>query len=94
MTALYKKAKVFIGGDTGPLHLAVAVGLPTIALMGPTDPETHGPYNESSIVIQADIKCKNCWDRKCKREKHYCMEKIEVNQVLKAIEKILANQVI
>ena len=94
LTALYKKAELYIGGDTGPLHLAVAVDLPAVALMGPTDPETHGPYNEKSIVIQADIKCKNCWDRKCKRDKHYCMKKIEVNQVLKAIEKILANQVI
>ena len=88
LTALYEKAELFIGGDTGPLHLAAALELGVVAIMGPTDPKTHGPYNENSIVLQADIKCKNCWNRKCKRDKHYCMEKIEVVDVLNAIEKV------
>ena len=89
LTELYKKAKLFIGGDTGPLHLAAALELPVVAIMGPTDPKTHGPYNENSIVLQADIKCKNCWNRKCKRDKHYCMKKIEVVNVLNAVEKVM-----
>lgn len=95
LTALYDKAELFIGGDTGPLHLAAALELAVVAIMGPTDPKTHGPYNENSIVLQTDIKCKNCWNRKCKRDKHYCMEKIEVIDVLNAVEKVKkADQVI
>jgi ADP-heptose:LPS heptosyltransferase len=44
LVALLKRAKVFVSGDTGPLHLAAAVGTPVVALFGPTDPARNGPY--------------------------------------------------
>ena len=46
--ALLKRAKVFVSGDTGPLHLAAAVGTPVVALFGPTDPARNGPYTKDS----------------------------------------------
>lgn len=88
LAALYKKSMLFIGGDTGPMHLAAAVDVPVIALMGPTSPKTHGPYGEGNIVIQPKLDCINCWENECPRQRHYCMEEIKVDMVLKAVEEL------
>lgn len=52
LLALLRGAKFFVGGDTGPLHLAVALGTPVIGLYGPTDPARNGPYSKSDVVIR------------------------------------------
>ena len=49
--ALARRAKLFLGGDTGPLHLAAAVGTPLVAIHGPTDPARNGPFNPADIVV-------------------------------------------
>ncbi|PTX16243.1 heptosyltransferase-1 [Halanaerobium congolense] len=83
LTEIYNRASLYIGGDTGPTHLAAAVGLKVIALMGPTDPDTHGPYGEGHTVIQDNsLECIRCWDRHCSR-KMQCMKSITVEQVLR-----------
>lgn len=48
---LARRAKLFIGGDTGPLHLAAAVGIPIVALYGPTDAARNGPFSPADIVL-------------------------------------------
>jgi len=52
LIALMRRAKLFIGGDTGPLHLAAALHVPVVAIFGPTDPARNGPYGTRSIVIR------------------------------------------
>jgi heptosyltransferase-1 len=52
LIALTRRVKLFIGGDTGPLHLAAALGIPVIAIFGPTDPARNGPYGTRSIVLR------------------------------------------
>jgi heptosyltransferase-1 len=52
LIALTRRARLFIGGDTGPLHLAAALGLPVVAIFGPTDPARNGPYATRSIVLR------------------------------------------
>ena len=52
LTALTRRARLFIGGDTGPLHLAAALRVPVVAIFGPTDPARNGPYGTSSIVLR------------------------------------------
>jgi len=52
LIALTRRAAVFIGGDTGPMHLASAAGIPVVALFGPTDPARNGPYSQPSIVLR------------------------------------------
>lgn len=49
--ALARRAKLFVGGDTGPLHLAAAVGTPIVAIYGPTDPARNGPFSKDDIVL-------------------------------------------
>jgi heptosyltransferase I len=50
---LTRRARVFIGGDTGPLHLAAALQIPVVAIFGPTDPARNGPYGARSIVLRS-----------------------------------------
>jgi heptosyltransferase-1 len=45
---------LFIGSDTGPMHLAAALKVPTVALFGPTDPARNGPYWTPSVVLRSD----------------------------------------
>ncbi len=52
LIALTRRACVFIGGDTGPLHLAAALKIPVVAIFGPTDPARNGPYGTKSIVLR------------------------------------------
>ncbi|MGM0413888.1 MAG: glycosyltransferase N-terminal domain-containing protein [Bacillota bacterium] len=82
---LSKISNLFIGGDTGPLHLAAAAGTTCLALMGPTDPLTHGPYGRKNLVIQKnELDCINCWKRKCRFKTNRCMEEIRVQEVKEA----------
>lgn len=52
LMALLRGAAIFVGGDTGPLHLAVALGTPVVGLYGPTDPARNGPYSRKDIVVR------------------------------------------
>lgn len=54
LIALTRRASLFIGGDTGPMHLAAALKVPTVALFGPTDPARNGPYWKPSVVLRSD----------------------------------------
>ncbi len=53
LIALTRRARLFIGGDTGPLHLAAALRVPVVAIFGPTDPARNGPYGTRSIVVRS-----------------------------------------
>jgi heptosyltransferase I len=55
LIALTRHAKLFIGGDTGPLHLATALQVPVVAIFGPTDPARNGPYGTNSIVLRNPV---------------------------------------
>jgi heptosyltransferase-1 len=53
LIALTRRARLFIGGDTGPMHLAAALRVPVVAIFGPTDPARNGPYGTRSIVLRS-----------------------------------------
>jgi heptosyltransferase-1 len=53
LVALTRRASLFVGGDTGPMHLAAALGVPVVALFGPTRPERNGPYGTRSVVLRS-----------------------------------------
>jgi heptosyltransferase-1 len=55
LIALTRRAGLFIGGDTGPLHLAAAMKVPVVALFGPTDPARNGPYRTKSVVLRNSV---------------------------------------
>ena len=53
LIALTRRARLFIGGDTGPMHLAAALHIPVVAIFGPTDPARNGPFATRSIVLRS-----------------------------------------
>ncbi|MGO9124467.1 MAG: glycosyltransferase family 9 protein [Terriglobales bacterium] len=55
LIALARRARLFIGGDTGPMHLAAALGVPVVALFGPTNPARNGPFGTRSIVLRSPL---------------------------------------
>jgi heptosyltransferase-1 len=81
---LYKKARFVITTDSGPMHLAAAVGTPVIALFGPTDPARTGPYGEGHTIIMVDLPCSPCFLKKCRTKK--CMKEILPEQVFEVVE--------
>ena len=54
LIALMRRARLFVGGDAGPLHLAAALRVPGVAIYGPTDPARNGPYGTRSIVLRSE----------------------------------------
>lgn len=82
MAALAKIAKVFISGDSGPLHVAYAIGAKVIGLYGPTSVLITGPYHaDNAVVIQRDVGCDiPCYEERCKEL--CCMKAITVEEVL------------
>jgi len=85
--ALLERCDVFIGHDTGAMHLAVAVGAPVVAIFGPSDPRMYGPYSEKSVVLWHDVGCNPCllrgrWDAACRQFK--CIEAVTVEEVWQA----------
>ena len=86
--ALARRAALFVGGDTGPLHLAAASGTPIVSLFGPTSPERNGPFDSSDISVGRDLWCRSdCHRRSCWHWE--CMD-ISVDEVKQAIVRRLS----
>lgn len=87
LMALLKRAKFVVSADTGPLHVASALGAPVVGLYGPTDPARNGPYSRSDIVVRNPHASVTSY----RREASYSagMLSITVNQVVAAIERRL-----
>jgi len=89
LAALYRRASVLLTTDSGPMHLAAAVGTPVVALFGPTSPERTGPYGEGHVVIRRGMDCSPCFRKAC--ETLQCMKSITVDEVFEAVnEKTLS----
>jgi 3-deoxy-D-manno-octulosonic-acid transferase/heptosyltransferase-1 len=84
---LYRLASVLITTDSGPMHIAAAMGTPAIALFGPTDPARTGPYGNGHTVIRKKMNCSPCFLKKCDSKK--CMRDITVEEVFHAVEEKL-----
>ncbi|MBR6127009.1 glycosyltransferase family 9 protein [bacterium] len=92
--AILSKADLVVSGDTGPLHIASAYNVKTLALLGSTSPDKIKPYGKNGYWISSDFECKYCWKKKCKYmgEKGGitpCMSELKPMQVFEKIENIL-----
>jgi heptosyltransferase-1 len=84
-----QRARAFVGGDTGPMHLAAAMGTKVVALFGPTDPKRNGPYGEEHEVLTVERECQGCWERRCSMN-FDCLSAIDVDEVVLSLENTLA----
>lgn len=85
LAALIKKATLFIGNDSGPMHIAAAMGTPVIALFGPTEPALWKPWGKGHVVISKQVPCSPCKYTNCDMGRENCMEQITVEEALHAI---------
>jgi heptosyltransferase-2/heptosyltransferase-3 len=100
LAAVFAHCRLTLGADSGPLHLAVAVGVPTVHVFGPVDPVLFGPWGDPAqhIVVQARFFDTPCHNRPCNHldysaselPLHLCMQTITADDVLAAAEKILS----
>ena len=87
LAALYELADLVISTDTGPMHLAAAVGTPVVALFGPTAPWRTGPYGDNNRVVRLALECSPCYQRTC--DSRRCMREINVDAVLAAVDELV-----
>ena len=85
---LFGRASLLITTDSGPMHIAAAVGTPVVALFGPTSPSRTGPYGRGHTIIRKDLECSPCFLKKC--ELLTCMKEITVEEVFQAVKNELS----
>ena len=84
LVSLTRRARLFVGCDTGPMHIAAACGVPVVALFGPADPRRTGPFGDSHRVVRVPPPCAPCNRQTCNQPRHACMEDITVELVVAA----------
>lgn len=97
ISAVIRKSDLFIGNDSGMMHLAALVGTPLVGIFGPGHPETTGPYisSDKQEVIFKNYPCSPCRQKffqECKPSPHnkpYCIEDISIKDVMEAVRKII-----
>jgi ADP-heptose:LPS heptosyltransferase len=87
--AVLKRCQLLICNDSGPMHIATAIGVPVVAIFGPTEPAWFGPLGPNNrVVIQPGFWCRPCFDY-CQFDEPYCMRVITVDSVYAAAESTL-----
>ena len=84
--ALLEKCDLLVANDTGPVHMAAAVGTRCFVIFGSTRPDWTGPYGEGHRIIMRDLPCQPCLKHRCPRGDHACMESITAAEVAEQIE--------
>ena len=90
--AVYRRASAAVSSDSGPRHIAAAFGVPTVALVGPTDPRSGRSDERGCTEIRLDLPCSPCGKDSCPLRHHDCMRLITVEQVGRAVLDALADR--
>lgn len=85
LTALLQTAEHVVAMDSGPMHIAAALGRPLTAIFGPTNPHRTGPYTKAGRALQLDLPCVPCYRRTCPLGHHNCLRTMEPQMVVDAI---------
>lgn len=88
--AIIRGASFMVCNDTGPMHIAAALGLPVCAIFGPTDPQRTGPYGTGHIVIRSEERCSPCFKKRC--DDLRCMSGISAETVLERIKPLVSKK--
>jgi heptosyltransferase-3 len=87
--AIAKKSALFVGSDSGAMHIASAVGTPVVALFGPSNPREWGPRGGPVEVLYKESDCRSCFHPTCIRGEENCMKLITVHEVCAAAQRLL-----
>lgn len=93
--ALLERLDLFITGDTGPMHVAAAMGVPVVALFGPSDPRRYGPNASAEHILRVQLPCSPCGQvrmppERCRGHVPDCMDGVTVDDVVAAARDLLA----
>jgi len=93
LAAVLERLTVFITGDTGPMHLAAAVGTPVVAIFGPSEPVRYAPWTASRRIVRIDLPCSPCNrirlpPERCRGHVPDCLDGITTSQVLEAVREL------
>src|SRR5262245_41717738 len=96
LAGLLAELDLLVTGDTGPMHIASAVGTPVVALFGPADPRRYGPRSPAQRIIRVDLPCSPCGQvrlppERCRGHVPDCMDGIQVDVVVAAARELLDN---
>jgi heptosyltransferase I len=83
LLALLSRVAMYIGGDTGMMHLAALAGTPVLAIFGPTDHKVNGPYGPVHRIIRKDLPCSPCKNKDCQERR--CLQEITVDEVFTTV---------
>ena len=83
--SLYKYLTLLVSCDSGPLHLCAAMGIPTVSLFGPTDPQRNGAYGLHHGTVYKLLPCSFCWKKKCPLKTNECMKQVTVDEVFETV---------
>lgn len=91
LVALSRMAGLIVSGDTGPTHIAAAVGVPVVALFGPTDAGRNGPWRDEDVSLSRYGACECHYQRRCRLDAgRWCLATISVDDVIEAVDRRMA----
>jgi heptosyltransferase-2 len=82
---------IFVTNDSGPMHVAAALGTPTVAVFGPTDERETGPMGQASKVVRKEVDCSPCLFKECPTD-HRCMHTVDVEDVVQSASELLGKK--
>lgn len=83
---VYRNCDLYIGGDTGPMHIASLMGIPAVVIYGPTDPIENEPFG-NHIKVRKEVECNPCHEYWCREL--FCIKAVSADEVFKATREIL-----
>jgi lipopolysaccharide heptosyltransferase II len=87
---LIQRCNLMVTNDTGPRHYAVAFNVPTVVIMGPTDPRYTASNLEQTVIVRKELPCSPCHKKICSLQHHQCMRDIKPAEVFAAAETLLS----
>lgn len=87
--ALMARVNAFITNDSGPMHIAAALGVPTVAIFGSTEDSLTGPVGKKAAAVRTKTKCSPCFKRECRFGHYECLTRVEAGRVLDKAKELL-----
>lgn len=90
--AVLERCQLFLGNDSGPMHMAAAVGTPVVCFFGPSEPYRYRPYGVEHRVLEVELDCRPCDFVHCVHREYLCMNRIAVADIVAAAEELLSKK--